>query len=128
MLGKQALEQYPITVWGTAIQERGNGGSKTGTVENYFFIDISFLKILLVNGVIVWLMTIAMFIKTQVRLSQKKAYFIMFVVFIFILDCSIEHHMIELAYSFIPFILFSDIGLITPRRDVRCLSGSNLIE
>lgn len=128
MLGKQALSQYPISIWGTAIQERANGGSKTGIVENYFFIDISFLRILLFNGVVVWLMTIALFIKIQVSLNMKKAYYLMFVVFIFIIDCSIEHHMIELAYSFAPFLLFAGIGTVAPKGDVRCLSGSNLIK
>ena len=106
MLGKQALETYPFTLFGVPIQEHGNGGNKTGIVENYFFIDISYLRILLMEGVLVWLMSIALFIKTQVKMSREKKYYYMFVVAIFVIDCAIEHHIIEIAYSFLPYLLF----------------------
>lgn len=116
MLGRQALDQYDITLWGVPIYERGNGGSKSGMVDNYFFIDISYLRILLMNGVFIWILTILMFIKTQIRLARENKLFLMFVVSVFLLDCSIEHHIVELAYSFMPYLLFCELSSNNIRR------------
>ena len=106
--GKQAFENYPITLWGTYIRERGNGGVQGGTISDseYFFLDISYVRILMKDGVVVFTAIMTVFLVAQVRLFKQKQYYIMFILFIFALDCAIEHHMMEIAYSFFAYFAF----------------------
>ncbi|MBO7451483.1 MAG: hypothetical protein J6U54_14050 [Clostridiales bacterium] len=106
MLGRQALDQYPITMWGVYVREKGNGGSTTGIVTDYFFLDISYIRLLFKEGVVILGIVIAMFVKLQKRLADSKCIYLMFVVLVFIIDCSIEHHIIELSYSLLPYLLY----------------------
>ena len=106
MLGKQAMEQYPITMWGTYIREKGNGGSTTGIVTDYFFLDISYIRVLFKDGIVIFSLVIILFVKLQKVLADSKHIYLMFVVLVFLIDCAIEHHIIEISYSLLPYMLF----------------------
>ena len=109
MLGRRAMDQYPITMWGMYIPEKGNGGNTTGViVTDYFFLDISYIRVLFKDGIVMFSLVIIMFVKLQRKLVNSKCIYLMFVVLVFLIDSSIEHHIIEIAYSILPYLLFSN--------------------
>ncbi|MBO4636392.1 MAG: hypothetical protein J5685_04520 [Clostridiales bacterium] len=109
MLGRKAMDQYPITFWGTYIPERGNGGNTTGVVTDYFFLDISYVRVLFKEGIVIFALVIILFVKLQKVLADCKCIYLMFVVFVFLLDCSIEHHILEIGYDILPYLLFCNV-------------------
>ena len=106
-MGKVAFDNYPIRLWGTEIIERGNGGNVTGeTVSDYYYLDISYIRLLFIYGTTLFACVTTIFALLQYQLCKKKQYYFAFLVGIFLLDCFVEHHIFELSYSFFPFLLF----------------------
>ena len=110
MLGKRAFDEYPITLWGTYIQERGNGGNTQGFVTDYFFLDISYVRLLFKDGVVILTLITVIFLKLQKKLSNRGDNYMLFVVLIFIIDCAIEHHIVEPAYDMLPYLVFCNLS------------------
>lgn len=55
-LGHSALLQYPVNLFGQRIIQYGNGGTQTRDItRQYFYIDSSYLRILLMYGIVVFL-------------------------------------------------------------------------
>lgn len=107
-LGYQAFERYQITPWGQFIEEHGNGGITDGRpVENYFFLDISFIRILFFYGWTMLVLLLAIFTILQIRLYKNKLFYILFVVSVFALDCSVEHHLLDISQNVLPYLLFT---------------------
>ncbi len=110
MLGKRAFDEFPITMWGTYVPEKGNGGNTTGVVTDYFFLDVSYIRLLFKDGIVILSLMTVIFLKIQKILSERKDYYLLFVVFVFIIDCSIEHHIIEMGYDVLLYLAFSDLS------------------
>ena len=110
-LGNRAFREYPVNLWGNVIVEKGNGGIVDGApVVDYFFLDISYVRILLLNGVMIFVLMLAYFSALQIKLYKRRNMYFMTIVFIFLLDCAVEHHILELAQDFMPFLLFADVN------------------
>ena len=54
-LGKEVFDRYDVQIWGQDIPMRGNGGS-TEVVADYFFIDSSYVNILMRLGLVVFIL------------------------------------------------------------------------
>ena len=106
MLGRKAFDQYPITLWGTNILEKGNGGNIGGAVTDYFFLDISYIRLLFKDGIVILTLMTIIFLKIQKVLAKRGEYYILFVVLVFVIDCAIEHHIVETAYDILPYLIF----------------------
>lgn len=104
--GSQAFEEYEILPWGQYIFENGNGGRVSGIpAENYFFLDISYIKILFINGWVTLLLLLTLFTSLQIKLYRNKSFYALFVLAVFALDCSVEHHIMEISYSLLIYLL-----------------------
>lgn len=111
MLGKRAFDQYPILMWGMYIPERGNGGNTLGgIVSDYFFLDISYVRLLFKEGIVMLIAVTVIFLKLQKTLADREDNYLLFVVWVFIIDCAIEHHIIETAYSLLPYLIFCNLS------------------
>ncbi len=119
--GQQALRDYTIEPWGTAIREVGNGGVQEGTVsqEDYFFIDISYIKLMLREGYFIFTMVMLVFFVAEIRLFRQKNYYAMFILFVFAFDCAVEHHIFEIGYSLLIYLSFCDLEAKPLKIDVK---------
>ncbi|MBO7425574.1 MAG: hypothetical protein J6U23_07820 [Clostridiales bacterium] len=109
-MGRVAFDQYDINLWGNNIPENGNGGKIGGTPVDYFFLDISYTRILLTTGAVIFALLLLIFTALQIRLHKHNRLYLMAIVAIFLLDCAVEHHMLELAYDFFPLMLFCNLN------------------
>lgn len=110
VLGKQAFVRYPIKFFGQYIQQIGAGGyngymsSSLGNNYNYFFIDSSFVNMLLSYGIL-FSGYLVILISLRLVTKVKQGDYVLVLIFIFVTISSVvDQHFLEVAYN--PFTLF----------------------
>lgn len=100
LLGNQGIKEYGYTLFGQAIDMIGNGGG-TEYPSNYFFIDCSYIYVLLRFGV---LFAVAVLIAyTAACYKNKHDLFFLYAIALVAVNCTIAHHLLEFEYN--PFAL-----------------------
>ncbi|GGI63596.1 polymerase [Limosilactobacillus caviae] len=106
--GHQGLNSYGITLFGQKIVEHGWGGIKGLKMMqqnpfNYFFIDSSFVRMLLINGTIIGMIAFIILISISIHETFNHDYILPACIFLVVLSSIIDQHMLEITYD--PFIL-----------------------
>lgn len=105
-IGKEAFERYDVKLWGQDIQMIGNGGT-TDPVQDYFFLDSSYVNILLRLGLVVFILIMLMISIIMIRNINQP--YILAVMVIICIHSVMEHHMFELfcdVFLMLPFAKF----------------------
>ena len=105
--GHRGFEEFGVTLFGQKLPIRGMGGT-TELIEDYFFLDSSYVKILLEYGIVLFVMVLAMFIFDAYKLRQRRQYYMLVALVLLFVQCTMEHHMLEIAYNPFLFLVFSD--------------------
>lgn len=105
-LGQEGLMRYDITPFGQMVRMIGYGGGNEWTGE-YFFVDCSYLYVLLRYGIIFLLFVLAVYVKCCKKF-RKDHYFLVAIALVS-LNCMIAHHLIELAYNPFALALFAAV-------------------
>lgn len=122
-LVQQGLMQYPLKLFGNHVQMRGFTGyvglmmTKTSWLaKNYFYIDSSFAQILLINGVVLFIITLAVFVYLTWKNMKLRNYsFVLAIIFITISGL-IESFTMQLSYDiFIVMVLANNNFWIAER-------------
>lgn len=101
-LGKFALDNYDGTFFGQWIYERGLGGRTD--LDDYFFIDSSYLSIGLKYGLLMLIMLIFLNCLVGLQMLKKEKWMVIIALMIMALQCMLEHHFIQYWYN--PFLIF----------------------
>lgn len=102
MMGKQGIDQYGFSIFGQRIPMSGFGGT-TVRPETYFFLDSSYVNILLRMGTLVFLVICIMYVIMYDKTRKSGDMILLMLLVCVALQCTIEHHMLEIAYN--PFTL-----------------------
>lgn len=102
MFSKQALEDYGITLNGQYIFEKGAGGT-TDSQEYYFFIDSSYISIIIKYGVILLVLLCGMLSYSIHKFEKTKEWGLIVALFVICIHSIMEHHLIQYWYN--PFII-----------------------
>lgn len=105
-LGQEGLTRYDVTPFGQVVQMIGYGGGNEWIGE-YFFVDCSYLYILLRYGMIFLLFVLVVYVKCCKKF--RKDYYFLAVIALVSLNCMIAHHLIELAYNPFALALFAAV-------------------
>ena len=103
-LGRRAFDRYPVTLFGQFVEMTGLGNSMTHTGE-YFWLDSSYVNILLRLGLLVLLAVLAIFVIGAVRERKNRSWERLVILAVIALQCMIEHHLIEIGHH--PFLLLA---------------------
>jgi hypothetical protein len=106
-LGSTGLELYGIHLFGSAFQMVGFGGSTTPP-EDYFFLDSSYVLLLIRYGIMVFLAVVTIFVASALRAEKQKDNYLLWILMLIAIQCMIEHHLLEIAYNPFLFLIFSD--------------------
>lgn len=106
--GSMAIHQYPVTLFGQKIEENGLGGSKGMTIfqnsnAGYFYIDSSYLRLVMIYGIIVTIIIIAVMVIVSLKGIFNYDYALTAIILVVTLSCFVEQHLLELSYN--PFLL-----------------------
>ena len=107
-LGKEGFDKYGITLLGKRVIERGWGGSDglhmmKNNPGKYFFIDSSFVRLLVINGLILGIIALLILVGISLRETVKHEYLLPAILFLVVSSSLIDQHMLEITYN--PFML-----------------------
>ncbi len=103
-LGRDGIEQYGIRLLGQQIEMHGMGGSSRFP-ENYFFLDCSYVNILLRLGVLFFPLLLFVYFASAYKWKKDRA-FLMAIALVAV-NCMIAHHLMETAYNPFACALFA---------------------
>jgi hypothetical protein len=106
--GHGAFTDYNVTLFGQIIPQHGNGGLQTHPFH-YFFIDCTFVRILMMNGLIVFILLIGALCYMLNRFMENKAYTLIVAMILIVISSLIDHHMPELAFNVVFLAMFANI-------------------
>lgn len=106
--GHIAFENYNVTVFGQYIFQQGNGGLHKGAFH-YFFIDCTFVRILMMFGFVTFVLFMASICYMLKRFMDKQAYALVIALILIVVSSLIDHHMTELSFNIIFLAMFSNI-------------------
>ncbi len=95
-VGKSGLDTYALKLWGQAVDMVGAGGT-TLWPANYFFIDNSYIHLLLRFGFVFTVALLATYVLCCYK-CRVDIYFL-FTVALLSLNCVIAHHIFDVAYN-----------------------------
>lgn len=102
-LGHSAFQKYGISLWGNPFEMVGAGGDTVGRI-NYNFVDSSYLMIFIRYGLVLLLLSVVGFIWISIKANRVSKRHLLIILGVMAIQCTIEHHILEIAYN--PFILF----------------------
>lgn len=105
--GKRGFEEFGVSLFGQKLPLNGYGATLE-YIEDYFFLDSSYVRILLEYGVVLYGAVFAMLMVLAVRLQKKKQYFYLMALALVAIQCTIEHHFLEMAYNPFLYMIFAD--------------------
>lgn len=108
-----AFSRYDIKLLGQPLVQHGLGGrASVGLPEDYFFIDSSYVSILLGMGVLAMAALSVMWAYITYRECVKERYTNALMFCVIALHCFIEHHLFHISYNPFFILMFAG-GLLT---------------
>ncbi len=105
----EAFDRFNVTLWGQNFMERLYGGeSLIGFPNNYFYIDCSYVSILLKMGIMAVVAILVMWFTITYRQCKKKNYYAALVLCIVSFHCFMESNILNISYNPFFLLLFSD--------------------
>lgn len=113
--GHEGFQRYSIPWLGQEVLMKGNGGSvHIGKDMGYFFLDSSYINILLQYGILVLALLMVLSVYIMFRLMNAGMSGRMFILAVVSLCCVMEQHLMEIAYN--PFWLIAMTGIMISDR------------
>ncbi len=106
-VSQMSFRTYSPGLFGQEIREVGFGGGRNPTLETYTFMDISYVKILFVGGILFTIVILGLMTYIQFKNLREKLYACILLLTVIALDCLFEHHIYELSYNVFPLLAFA---------------------
>ncbi len=120
-LGRQAMENYGITWFGTAFDQVGYGGRTVWSKAfTYNFVDSSYVMILIRYGAGILLAVCAQFIGLERKALRNGCQRLAFAAALAAAHSMIEHHLLEICFNMFLLLPFADF---TQGEGSECLLG-----
>lgn len=97
-LGHQGYVNYGVSLWGQVIPQIGAGRTSEWQ-GGYFFLDSSYILVLLEKGLVVFSMMCVISTYAGLKNAKKRVY-VTFLLAIIALQCVIEHHWMDISYNY----------------------------
>ena len=118
--GSMALQRYSVNLFGTKIKEHGYGNNMKlfhqGT-NSYFFIDSSYMRLLIIFGLIALVVFIGISMFISIKNTLYGYYALPAILLIVAFSSVVEQHFMELTYN--PFLLAFISTILLNRENIR---------
>lgn len=107
--GSEAFQKYGISILGQRVQEHGWGGLKgqnmadRSMLNHYFFIDSSFMRLLIIYGVVATVIVLLIMTIISWHSMQSGTFALASVMIIVSVSALVEQHLLDLSYN--PFLI-----------------------
>ena len=100
-LGNRAFKEYNVTLLGQPIPQHGFGGSSTEKLADYFYIDSSYLRILMMFGAVTFLIFIGLLVYLSHKFMQQRLYAFEIVLILVAISSLIDQHLYDVSFNII---------------------------
>lgn len=114
-LGREAFERYDPQWFGQVVRTNGWGGSQgfkhfTGKLitKEYFFIDSSYLTVLLTFGLIVSVALLVGYTWFAWREVRRQEYLLPLLIAVTAISCIVDQHLLDVSYNIFVLALLAD--------------------
>lgn len=107
-LEKRAFNDYNVKLFGQYVHQNGYGrGVK---VTDYFFIDSSYVRILMMLGVVTFFIIMFFLISIEKKFLDEKLYGMVIALLFMVLSSSIDQHLLEISYNTMFLVQFATLS------------------
>ncbi|GAJ26292.1 hypothetical protein JCM15457_1215 [Liquorilactobacillus sucicola DSM 21376 = JCM 15457] len=103
-----AFKWYNVPILGQIVYQNGSGGTDKKVI-NYFFIDSSFIRVLMMYGVVMFIITMGIIIFLSHRFMLKNCFALEIGLILVVLSSIIDQHLWELSFNLLFLATFSNI-------------------
>lgn len=112
--GNIGIKKYGMTLFGQDVPMTGFGGT-TKPPKNYFIIDCSYIHVYLKYGLV---MICMLFVIYGIICKKRADAELMLIVIIMAVSCTVDHHLLDIAYNFVPMALFAAVEFKVPEKSI----------
>lgn len=105
--GQVAYHDYAIPLFGQFVYQNGNGSIKPG--EAYFFIDSSFVRALLMYGLVFFVVAMFYIISSIESNIKQRNYNLVIALILVLLSSAIDNHLWDMAFNIVFLGMFADV-------------------
>lgn len=110
LFGYIALHQHGISLLGKYIIETSNGTISPHPPANYFYVDSSYIRLLVISGMLVSILVMFLLYFLLKKIFVAKEYGILVFLLLAILSSAIDQHLVELSYNIIFLATFASVN------------------
>lgn len=107
--GHEAFERYNVSLFGQQIWEHGNGGLHPAKGD-YFYIDSSYVRVLMYFGIFVFLLLVGTLIYLQYQYFIINSYSLLVALILIMVSVLIDPQLTDMTYNFIFLGLLANLG------------------
>ncbi len=117
-LGREALIRFGVPLFGQAVPQKGNGGFTLPGGNEYFYIDSSYIRILVMFGSVVFIFSLLLYAILSLRAAAAGNIYLLFVLVLVALDGVTEQYFLHPGCNPFFLLVFTDPELFRVRRRV----------
>lgn len=126
-LGKKGIDIFGFTLWGQRIPMIGLG-STTEDVDYYFFLDSSYIYILLQFGLLMLTSILFVWLCIGIKSYSNQQWILLWIIALTAVQCMVEHHMLSIAYNPFWMALLADLSIRETTKKSGRLEHENTME
>ena len=107
-LANRGFNDYNVTLYGQYVYQNGWGGIHKKIID-YFYIDSSLVRVLLMQGLIIYIILICLMLRDMKIFIKNKQFSLAIALFFIIASSAIDQHLIEITFNFIFLASFANI-------------------
>lgn len=107
--GHMAFVKYNVTMFGQFVQQNGNGGIHHGWFD-YFFIDCSFLRVLMMNGFVSFVILITSLCYLSNKFMKGKYYCLELALILIIISSLIDQHLMDISFNILFMAIYTNLN------------------
>ena len=102
-----AFKKFNVTLFGQVIEQTGNGGLHHG-IYAYFYIDSSYIRILMMNGLFCFILVIGTMLWLSNKFLNEKMFALELALIFMALSSIIDQHLLEISFECIFLALLAN--------------------
>jgi hypothetical protein len=108
-LGQTGLFDYGVTIFGQHVTEHSNGTLQLTNQTSYFYLDSSYIRLLVISGLLVTAIICWLIFYLIRRAYEKQAFAMLIVLLLTIISSAVDQHLTQLSYNFVFLAALADL-------------------
>ena len=128
-ISQRTMEKYGIHLFGQIIQYVGWGGIGHTTTElsgTYDYVDTSYIKLMLDNGIIVWCLIMLGWTIISIYSYKKNDKYLLYAIAVIAVYCMVEQWLMNLGAN--PFVIFLAYYVFWNKKEIKDSPKCNFIK